>query len=121
MVPDVSLAETYWKLVEVQGQPVQAAEAMREPNLVLHGEDSRLSGSGGVNQLMGGYTAGGDSLTFSQVAMTMMAGPPDAMQQEQAIVTALGRVRGFRIAGDHLTLLDESGLPVVKAVAVALN
>ena len=120
-VPDVSLTDTYWKLLEVVGQPVAVAEQMREPQLVLNGQDGRFAGSGGVNRLMGGYTLDGSSLTFSQVASTMMAGPPGAMQQEQAIVAALGRVRGFTITGDQLTLVDESGQPVVKAVAVALR
>jgi heat shock protein HslJ len=120
-VPDVSLTETYWKLIEVRGQPVQVAEGMREPSIVLHTQDSRVAGSGGVNRLMGGYTLDGGSLTFSQMASTMMAGPPEAMQQEQAIVAALGAVRGFGISGDQLTLTDETGAPVLKAVAVALQ
>jgi putative lipoprotein len=119
--PDVLLTDTYWKLLEVGGQPVAVAEQMREPQLVLNGQDGRFAGSGGVNRLMGGYTLDGSSLTFSQVASTMMAGPPEAMQQEQAIVAALGNVRGFSIAGDQLSLLDEAGQPVLTAVAVALR
>jgi len=119
--PDASLTDTYWKLIEVEGQSIQVAEQMREPQLVLNGQESRFAGSGGVNRLMGGYALDGDALTFAQVASTMMAGPPEAMQQEQAIVGALGRVHEFRIAGDRLTLVDESGAPVLKAVAVALN
>lgn len=120
-IPDVSLTDTYWKLLEVYGQPVAVADQMREPQLVLNGQDSRFAGSGGVNRLMGGYTLDGSSLTFSQVASTMMAGPPEAMQQEQAIVAALGRVRGFSITGDRLALADEAGQPVLTAVAVALR
>ena len=51
----------------------------------------------------------------------MMAGPPEAMRQEQAIVAALGRVDEFSITGDQLTLVDEAGQPVLTAVAVALR
>ena len=119
--PDVSLTDTYWKLLDVDGQPVVAAEQLREPQLVLSSQDARFSGSGGVNRLMGGYDLDGNSLTFSHVASTMMAGPPEAMQQEQIIVEALGRVRGFRITGDQLTFLDDAGHPVLTAVAVALR
>ena len=54
-------------------------------------------------------------------SMTMMAGPPEAMAQEQTIVGALPLVRGFRIAGNDLTLIDDAGRPVIRAVAVALN
>lgn len=119
-VPDVSLADTYWKLVEVAGQPVVVADGAREPHVVLGG-DGRFHGSGGVNNLMGGYTRIGDALTFSQVASTLMAGTPEAMAQEQQILGALGTVRGFRIVGDSLTLVDDAGHPVIRAVAVALR
>lgn len=119
--PDAALTDTYWKLVEVQGTPVVVAEQMREPHLVLNGQDGRFAGSGGVNRLMGGYTLAGDSLTFSEAASTMMAGPPEAMQQEQVIIAALPLVRGFSITGDDLTLVDDAGRPVLRAVAVALN
>jgi heat shock protein HslJ len=119
--PNVSLTDTYWKLLEVSGQPVAVAEQMREPQLVLNSQDGRFAGSGGVNRLMGGYALDGASLTFSQVASTMMAGPPEAMAQEQAIVAALGNVRGYAISGDQLTLVDAAGQPVLKAVAVALR
>ncbi len=120
-VADVSLTETYWKLVDVAGQPVSVSESTREPHLVLQSQDNRFHGSGGVNNVMGGFTQTDTALVFSNVASTMMAGPPEAMAQEQAIIAALGRVRGFRIAGDQLTLLDEAGTPVFKAVAVALR
>jgi putative lipoprotein len=119
--PDVSLTDTYWKIIEVQGQPIALAEQMREPQLVLNGQDGRFAGSGGVNRLMGGYILDGSSLTFSQVASTMMAGPPEAMQQEQAIVAALGTVRGYIVTGGQLTLVDAAGQPAIRAVAVALR
>jgi len=120
-MPDVSLTNTYWKILEVDGQPIAEAQQIREPQLVLNGQDGRFAGSGGVNRLMGGYSVDGTGLSFSQVASTMMAGPPEAMQQEQAIVAALGAVREFSIAGDQLTLVDDAGRPVLRAVAVALR
>jgi putative lipoprotein len=119
--PDASLTDTYWKLVSVQGVPVVVAEQMREPHLVLNGQDGRFAGSGGVNRLMGDYTLTGEALTLSNAASTMMAGPPEAMAQEQAILAALPLVRGFRVTGNSLTLVDDAGGPVLQAVAVALN
>jgi putative lipoprotein len=119
--PDASLTDTYWKILEVAGQPVVIAQQMREPQLVLNGQSGRFAGSGGVNRLMGSYVVDGPGLSFSQVASTMMAGAPEAMQQEQAIVAALGAVRGFSITGDQLTLVGDSGQPVLRAVAVALR
>ena len=66
-IANVPLTDTYWKLLEVDGQPIQVAEQMREPNLVLHSEQSRLAGSGGVNRLIGGYTVDGDALTSTEL------------------------------------------------------
>jgi putative lipoprotein len=116
--PDASLTDTYWKLVQVQRVPVLVAEQEREPHLVLNGQDGRFAGSGGVNRLMGGYTLAGDALTFAEAASTMMAGSPEAMAQEQAILAALPLVRGFLISGTDLTLVDDAGQPVLQAVAV---
>ena len=88
---------------------------------LVGGAYAELRAELGSVRVVPGARLDGDSLTFSQVASTMMAGSPEAMQQEQAIVAALGNVRGFSIAGDQLTLVDESGRPVLKAVAVALR
>ncbi|MBU3750965.1 MAG: META domain-containing protein [Mycobacterium sp.] len=119
-VPDAALTGTYWKLVEVQGTPVSVADQTREPNLVL-AQDGRFAGAAGVNRLMGGYSLAGESLTFTQVAATLMAGAPEEMQQEQAILAALDLVRGFRISGNDLSLVGDAGQPVLQAVAVAPN
>lgn len=117
--PEASLTGTYWKLIAVGGEPIDTADGFREANLVLDGSGGRFSGSGGVNQLTGDYTLAGDSLTFGEVAMTRMAGPPQALAREQAIVAALARVRAFIVAPDTLTLLDGAAVPVLQAVAVA--
>lgn len=120
VTPDVSLTETYWKIIDVAGAAGVVADPGREPSIVLH-QDGRFSGSGGVNRIMGDYRVEGATLSFSDAASTMMAGPPEAMAQEQAILAALPRVRSFRIIGDRLLLLDDAGPPVLTAVAVALR
>jgi heat shock protein HslJ len=58
---------------------------------------------------------------LSNAASTMMAGPPEAMAQEQTILAVLPLVRGFRITGNDLNLVDDTGAAVLQAVAVALN
>ena len=45
--PDVALTNTYWKFIEVGGQPVVVAQQMQEPQVVLNGQDGRFAGSGG--------------------------------------------------------------------------
>jgi len=46
----VTLAYTEWTLVELDGKPVDVGSDEQVPNLVLDLEESRVSGSGGVNR-----------------------------------------------------------------------
>jgi heat shock protein HslJ len=63
--------------------------------------DGRVTGCATVNRLMGSYAVDGDTLTCGQLAGTMMAGPPEAMGQEQRLHAAL--------AGPLTVVADESG------------
>jgi heat shock protein HslJ len=59
-----------------------------------------------VNRLTGRFEQDGDELRLGLVATTMMAGPEPHTQREQAFVSALAAVTGYRIAGTSLELLD---------------
>jgi heat shock protein HslJ len=100
----VPLAYTEWTLVELDGQPVES-ESSPAPSLALDLEESRVSGSGGVNRLMGTFALAEDELRFGQLATTRMAGPEDAMQREQAFLAVLERVTSYELDGPALTLL----------------
>jgi heat shock protein HslJ len=78
-----------------------------------------LSGSGGVNRYNATYvTQAGDKITISQPAATMMAGPPQAMAQEQAYFAALVKVTTFAVTSDSLTLMDDQGAALVRYTVV---
>lgn len=102
------LENTYWKLTRLGDEPVIVGERQREPHLVLRSEDRRVSGFGGCNRLMGGYTLDGSSIEFSQMASTMMACAEGA-DVERAFTEALGRVRSWRLIGHHLDFFDQAG------------
>jgi putative lipoprotein len=104
--PGSSLRGTQWDLVELDGAPVPLAEGESAPHLLLDGVEPLLSGSGGVNRLTGSFEQNGAELRLGLVATTMMAGPEPLMQREQAFVSALATVTGYRIAGSSLELLD---------------
>jgi heat shock protein HslJ len=70
---------------ELLGQP---PAGVRQPELGFDAE-GRMYGCAGVNRVMGSYAVSGGVLTCGQVAMTMMAGPPEATAYEQAFVAAL--------------------------------
>jgi copper homeostasis protein (lipoprotein) len=114
------LQNTYWKLTALNGKPVFVAERQREPNLVLHSDKLRLSGSGGCNRLMGSYELSGKDLRFSQLAGTMMACPA-GMNTEREFLDTLPQVHRWRIVGEHLELSNASGRVLARFEARALR
>lgn len=113
-----TLRGTYWKLVALRGKPVTAFKDQREPHLILDTGEYRVSGSGGCNNLIGGFTLDADRLRFTQMAGTMMM-CPEGMEQEASFLKTLETVARFRIAGDALTLDDDKGKAVAKLRAIA--
>jgi putative lipoprotein len=68
-----SLENTYWKLTRLGEESVAVAAQQKEPHFILNSENHRVTGSGGCNQLTGGYEVKGDQLKLIQMAGTMMA------------------------------------------------
>ena len=77
--------------------------------------DGNVTGSGGCNTMVGKAKIEAEKITFGQVASTMMACPPAAMDQEGKFFAALSDVRSWSIdaAKDKLLLLDEAGKTIV--------
>ncbi len=114
---DRPLANTYWRLVTLDGQPVHFRGPGREPHLLLHVDAMRATGSGGCNTYTGTYQADGKKLSITSVASTMMA-CVDGMEVESAFYAALAATNGYRTAGDSLTLTDASGKVLATFQAV---
>ena len=115
-----SLTNTYWKLVELDGARVSMTpEQEREVRITL-GDNGKVTGFTGCNQVMGGYTVAADVLRFTQLAGTRMMCPPPAMQLESAVLANLNSVTGFRIDGEQLILLKD-GAPVARYESVYLK
>ena len=73
------------------------------PELVL-AADGGLSGTDGCNSLAGGWAASGSTVTFGDVAMTLMAC--------EDVDTWLMDLSTGTISGDTLTILDASGATI---------
>jgi len=102
-----------WKLETLNGS---AADADVSSTLSMN--DGQATGNAGVNTFNGSYDAPSDGvLTFSPFATTMMAGPDNAMQQEQAFLKALTGTRKFTAEDGALVLMDdgETTLAVLRA------
>ncbi len=104
-----SLTDTYWKLLELDGEAVTTPEGMREAHVILASSESRAHGFAGCNNFFGGYQFDGDTLTFSAMGSTMMA-CPQGMDTEQAFLSALGQTTRFTISGQFLQIYTEDQL-----------
>jgi putative lipoprotein len=117
----VSLADTTWKLVELDGRPARADEQGSLPDLRLDSAQHRAGGNAGCNRYFGTYASSQDSLHFGPLAATRRACLDAAMtRQETAFLQALDRSRTYRVASDTLTLLGESGT-IARFVMAASN
>ena len=105
--PAATLRNTYWKLVELDGQPVTMLPGQeREVRITLHSEGARLAGFSGCNPLMGTYVQEGQALRFTQLAGTRMACQPPIDALERKLLQMLGATTGHRIEGEQLRLLQ---------------
>ncbi|GAA2472187.1 META domain-containing protein [Terrabacter carboxydivorans] len=110
---DNGVAGTSWVVEELGGEAV----APPQPQLSF-GDDGRVSGSTGVNRLMGRYELADGTLVVLDVATTRMAGPPEAMEREQRLLAVLAEPRTLVIQGDRLELGDrETGAVLRRADA----
>ncbi|MGD8700350.1 MAG: META domain-containing protein [Gemmatimonadales bacterium] len=103
------LENTYWKLVEVGGVPVEAPEGEREAHLILRPAEKHVSGNTGCNQINGGYTLEGERLQFGPLATTLRA-CPDEPDIEGAFLGALESVTRYELYGERLELYSGSEL-----------
>ena len=100
----VSLKETQWNLVELEGNPVTAASSQNQPYIYLHAEGDKLTGSGGCNRVFGSFDLDGSLLQFHSVAQTLMVCPGSSGAHEPELQQALKLATSYRIDGDTLEL-----------------
>ena len=107
------LDDTNWNLVSIDGTPTVVGGQVA--NLSFSG--AQVSGSTGCNRLFGGYTASGDTLSFSQLGSTKMACSPELNAQEHAFFAALEHAEHYTIDGGRLTISVDSGKQMIFSAA----
>ena len=113
------LGNTYWKLTELEGNPVVMAENQREMKLTLRGEN-KVTGFGGCNSFFGSYENDEETLSFSQLAATRMF-CAETMDKESQFMTSLSAVKTYKITGQTLQLFDADGKLLARFEAVYLK
>lgn len=112
------LKDTYWKLVELRGQPV--VKGPRDSYMVLK-DGGQVQGNGGCNGMGGTYTLKApDRLSFGPMVSTQMA-CVDGMETETGFHAVLQQVDSYVIGDDgRLQLLKARMAPLAVLEAVAL-
>jgi heat shock protein HslJ len=118
---NAALLETYWKLVTLNGQPIEKpAEGKIEIHIILKQKDHRLQGFAGCNSIMGLFELKeGNFIGFKNIASTRMACPD--MKAEDAFKKVLEQVDNFTISGDNLSLNKAKMAPLATFRAVYLK
>ena len=115
----VKLIESYWKLIELNGNAVETKEGGKEAHIILREEGNRVNGNGGCNNLMGTYSIDGEKIKFSQMAMSMMACA--GMDKESEFTQALGKVEKYTLTGKNLIFFDVDSKSLAKFEVVYQN
>jgi heat shock protein HslJ len=102
----MSLENTYWALLELDGATIVPTPSDEAPYLELNSNKASAYGFGGCNRFFGSYQASGRSLTFGDLGATRMA-CPEGMDQEQRFFAALASTTRYEIHGSKLLLLAD--------------
>lgn len=120
-----SITNKYWKLVEVMGQPVPTdTQRRKEPHMILHTAENRVTGSGGCNGFSGTYQLDSinNRLRFSPLIATKMACLEGSrMKIEDQLFKALESANSYHVKGDSLQLFRARMAPLARFVAVHLK
>jgi heat shock protein HslJ len=106
------LSQYNWTTARI-GTIYLASAATNKPNLKFS-PDGRVSANDGCNVLTANYTAGTDTLVFSQMAHTQRACLGDNNQIPEQFNTALNKVTHYRVAGSTLRLMDHHGNALIE-------
>lgn len=113
-----ALADTEWRLIEIDGSAPAIVED-RRPTLVLNVAEDRAVGSGGCNRYSGSFREGKDRVQFGPMMQTKIGCGDEINQSEQRFHAALARVARLRQRADQLELLDENGAILMRMQASA--
>ncbi len=106
-VPPATLLNTYWRLAEMNGEPVRTPESAREVHIILSSDDgqNQLKGFAGCNTLGGTFNVDGNKLSFSAFSTKMMCSP-DRMKVEDFLFNVLATTDTYVLEGATLHLLQ---------------
>ncbi len=99
-----------WRLDAIDGRP---ALADGEASVEFHA-DGRVAGSTGLNRFAGSWATEDGHLVLGPLASTLMAGPPERMEQERRVLEILGRPLVATRDGSALALQGDGRLDLTR-------
>ena len=105
-----TLANTYWKLLSIDGAEVTTVEGSREAHLILR-LDFRVTGFGSCNAFNGTWQQDGDQLSVGPLMSTMMS--CDEIETESELLANLNGKIFAEIEGEILTVIGSNGSELV--------
>ena len=101
----MSLFNTTWKLLEINGKPVTLADGQEEPYVILDIKGNRMHGFSGCNRFFGTYLIKGEIFVFNKMAATRMA-CMKGLSLEDAFLEAMHKTEAYRLQDGILELRD---------------
>jgi heat shock protein HslJ len=106
---NLELVGQEWEINSLkEGEGIVSA-SVDEGTFLTFKEDGTFSGKSACNQIMGRYEMAGNALSFSDIGLTKMACPAEAMAREQMLVTTLENVTTYTIDRKNLTAQSADG------------
>ncbi len=107
------LANTQWRLVQLEGKQVVITPPQRPVTLAFSPEGTRIAGSAGCNSYLGTFHDSHGHLQLDPGGMTMMACADPAGSRESKFIAMLRSADGYKLGGNYL-LLTSNGKTVAK-------
>ncbi|MDD3857470.1 MAG: META domain-containing protein, partial [Methanoculleus sp.] len=110
-VPPAPLTGTEWTLESYSSSGESVSSVIAGTTVTAVFSDGNVTGNAGCNSYRADYRTDGANLTIeAPISTKMYCGEPEGvMEQENRYLTLLESVAGYRIDGNRLDLLDESG------------
>lgn len=91
-----ALSGTSWKLIS-WGNEKSTKMPLDETEITLQFENNQISGSSSCNRYFASYTVKDEQLKFGVAGRTQMACPEEIMKQEDQFLSALEKLKLFRL------------------------
>ncbi|MDY0116676.1 MAG: META domain-containing protein [Sulfurimonadaceae bacterium] len=111
--PDVSLTNTYFKVISLEGAQIEVFE--REPFIQFEA-DGGVKGHLGCNDFFGSFKTEGKKISFIHIGSTKMMCPN--LNTEDAFSQVLYDVKMYKIEGESLIFYNNDGEVIARFQAV---